>query len=358
LDPQAIIRLRAARERHAEAYQGLNPIWSEVLDFLGYVLDIKLGDIQRLRMHCGIFTGDIPWQFWHAEDQYDPQAYALGLGYPQLIGGIPTPLHYGEPHNPLIPRPLGVTFQGHMINPNVVRFQSLITNLHLTGIWDGLHLNDNRDGPARVVEIGTGYGGLAEFFLRPRARAVHFVALDFPEILAFTLGQVTALHPEIKVVVVRDPSDFTNAPQDENVLFLLPCFDAVLLSALERIDFAFNTTGFQEMNTGDVTNYLDLIMPRLDGAFYSDNIDRHHINAEQSEPLSITFQRYGAIWPPADAYTFVITEQKWDWFYSTFIFGDAARIKALKKHIRVYFGPGKTGAVMDYRNAQFQMASA
>jgi hypothetical protein len=351
--PQAISALRDAHDRHRGQYEGLNPIWSEVLDFLGYVLELKPRVLYLLRMHCGIFTGDIPWQFWHAADQYDAVAYATQLRYPQLIQGVPAELMYGEPANPYLPRPLGVNYRGHSINPNVVRFQSLISNLYLTGLWENLKLHAAADQPARIVEIGPGYGGLAEFFLRPRARAVHFIALDFPEILAFALGQVAAIHPNLSVVVATKPEDFASVPADRNALFLVPCFDAGALAGLPTIDLAFNTTGFQEMNTKDVTGYLDLIMPRLAGLFYSDNINRHHINAGQSEALSTTFQRYGALWPPANAYDKIIADNGWNWFYSTFIFGDETRLKALKKNIRVYFGPGKTGGVSAYKDGTF-----
>lgn len=349
----AISELRNSRERHRAQYEALNPIWSEVLDFLGYVLDLKPHDLHRLRMHCGIFTGDIPWQFWHAADQYDGATYAAQLRYPQLVQGLSKDLLYGEPVNPFLPRPLGIDYQGHSVNPNVARFQSLISNLYLTGLWGNLGLDSPANQPARIVEIGPGYGGLAEFFLRPRARAVHFIALDFPEILAFTLGQVSAIHPDISSVVVRGPEDFVKVPADQNTLFLVPCFDAAVIASLPTIDLAFNTTGFQEMHTKDVADYLDIIMPRLGGLFYSDNIDRHHINAGQTETLSATFQRYGAIWPPADAYDKTVVENGWSWFYSTFIFGDKNRLDALKKHIRVYFGPGKTGGVVDYKDGTF-----
>lgn len=351
--PQLTANLRAAREDGASHYGALNPIWAEVVDALSYVFDLPAEHVLRARMHSGLFVGEAPWTYWHTADSHDGPALATQLGYRSLIKDIPRQLWLSEPHNPLIPRPMGVTFEDHVINANVVRNQSVITNLKLTGIWDRLMA----PGPdaACVVEIGAGYGGLAEPFFAQSERPVHFVAVDLPEILMFACGYLLAAIPGLDVRVARSEADLAAVPQDRHVLSLVSAFEAEHLCALKSIDLALNTVSFQEMNGTDIDAYLALIMPRLTGVLYSDNIDRHQLNTGINEPISTLLGRHGSIWPAPDIYDDVIAENGWAWFYSTFIAGPEASIAALNPHIRVYFGPMKQGSVMDLRGDTFSM---
>jgi hypothetical protein len=130
---------------------------------------------------------------------------------------------------------------------------------------------------------------------------------------------------------------------------------AELLSRLPRVDLAVNAASFQEMRTRDVEQYIRLIYAKLTTVLYSDNIDRHVLNAESPVPLSQLFTRYGSVFPPSDAYDDVRRTQKWDWFYSTFLLGPQELPSSLHSHIRVYFGPIKQGSVMDYTEGQFTM---
>jgi len=345
--------LRRSREANSSQYARLNVIWQEVLDVLRYVLTLAPADVLRARMHSGLFVGEAPWQYWHSADAYDAEDFARRLGYIGLTKDIPEERWIGEARNASIPRPMGVSYKGRVLNGNVVRFQSIVTNLVLTGIWDRTFGNGSDDA-AVVVEVGPGYGGIAEFLFARSDRNIHFLAVDLPEILLLCCGYVLAARPETDVYVISEPGELATIPKDRHALLLLPTFSKTLLGELDVIDLAINAASFQEMTTDDIRSYLDLIVPRLKGVLYSDNIDRHLLNT-QSQPISEIMKDYGHIFPKPGVYDNVVSEHKWDWFYATYLLGSADAVEALEKQIRVYFGPGKTGAVMDYKNDQFTM---
>jgi hypothetical protein len=265
----------------------------------------------------------------------------------------------GESPNPFIPRPMGVTYQGVVINSNALRMQSIVTNLVLTGLWRRVFDGAPGDAaePAIVVEIGSGYGGLARTMFNTSARPVHFVAVDLPEILLFCCGYVAAADPDIAIHFIRGPEDFAKLPRDRNALVLISSFSADLVSHLPRIDLAINAASFQEMRAQDIRRYIDLIYPKLTGVLYSDNIDRHLLNTESPAPISHQLARVGAVFPRPGIYDEVVQANKWDWFYSTFLLGPQTSLDALNPHIRVFFGPMKQGAVMDLKGEQFSMVA-
>jgi hypothetical protein len=349
--------LLGEHKAHRARYGELNLIWREVLETLGYVLHLHPPDILRLRMHSGLFVGEAPWQFWHQASDYDAEAYAAQLGYKALVKDIERDLWVGESPNPFLPRPMGVNYRGILINANALRFQNTVTNLVLTGLWERTfgQASQNAGEPAIIVEIGAGYGGLVRTMFMSSKRPVHYVAVDLPEILLFCCGYVAAANPETVIRVVRDARDFRDASPDRNTLFLVSSFSADLLCELPRIDLAINMASFQEMSTSDIEHYITLIQPKLTGVLYSDNIDRHLLNTESPVPISQLLARAGPVFPQPGVYDEVVRANKWDWFYGIHLLGPGATLDALNPYVRLFFGPMKQGALMDFRGGEFSM---
>jgi putative sugar O-methyltransferase len=120
------------------------------------------------------------------------------------------------------------------------------------------------DRPLRVLEIGAGYGSVAEQLLR-RVAIERYVICDLPENLFLSGYYVPVHHPGRSTAFVGADGD----PGGELAFVVPPYLDGIEGS----FDLIVNTYSFQEMNRASVMRYLAFAAARLapDGLLYSLN---------------------------------------------------------------------------------------
>jgi len=118
--------------------------------------------------------------------------------------------------------------------------------------------------PLRVLEIGAGYGAVADQLLR-RIDIAHYVICDLPENLFLSGYYVPANHPD-RTVAFLAPD--VVAPAD--LAFVAPPWLDV---AAGPFDLIVNSYSFQEMNRSSVERYLQFAADNLaaDGVLFSLN---------------------------------------------------------------------------------------
>jgi hypothetical protein len=330
---------------HQNYYAELNPIWRTCITCLRYVLYLPEWELARLRMHTGIFTGQLPSQYWHLTGNLTltGESIARNTGYEYLVAGLPDAYCIYEPDNPEIPGRMGVPYRGRAINFDVAHFQNVITNLWLTGELQRLH-EKARSNRVTCVEIGSGYGGLAYHLCGLLARRISYVLVDLPEILFFAAAYLTTHLKDIRVIVVETDDQLRAALKNEYDIILIPSFFAEALRGVDTIDLAINIDSFQEMNRADVDSYCRLICPRLRGVFYSDNIDKHDsLNTDATETLSAIFSRHGTLYPNPTTYESFTGNRGWKWFYSIYVLGSPERISQCTKRLKGMAGNSRGG---------------
>lgn len=140
-------------------------------------------------------------------------------------------------------------------------------------IEDAVARHHARGRDLKVLEIGAGYGGVAEILLR-KGIAASFTDVDLPENLFLAAQFVQAAFPEASGAVINRA-----APQDgkaAQLRFLLPN-DLPLLDD-EEFDLAVNTVSLGEMPAATAQAYVAWISTHVapDGLFISHNAHAVH----------------------------------------------------------------------------------
>jgi hypothetical protein len=343
--------LRYCCESNKNEYKSLTSLWREAIEILRYVLYLPEWELPRLRMHCGLFTGQTPWQYWYQLEFIDISSAIKQTGYIALTQDIPEIYHLYEPLNPHIPRPMGLPYNGKAINFDVARFQSVVTNLFLTGEMTRLQQKSNSNRLC-MVEIGSGYGGMAFHLCRLFQKKVTYVLVDIPEILMFAAAYLNTHLENPSIIFAKSPEELKQAYEDGVDVVMVSSFSKFVLDGLPEVDLAVNLVSFQEMQPTEVSRYCNTIFPKLDGIFYSDNIDSHKFNDDGKLPLSTLFSSYGQLYPDVSVYQSLVAKYKWTWFYSIYMLAKPQRIAGLNKNLRGMSGDGKSGKpfVIDNKN--------
>ena len=127
----------------------------------------------------------------------------------------------------------------------------------------------------RVLEIGGGYGALAEALHKYRdVGSGYFVEVDIPPLVYVTTQYLKALFPE-KVVdyrQVRNSSRIT-ARDIQGKILVIPPWSVPALDL--RFDLLWNSISFQEMEPDVVTNYLEFVGPVTNQIFINTRTAGH-----------------------------------------------------------------------------------
>lgn len=227
------------------------PPWDKCAKAMSYVFRLPVEDLRSVRLHCDLFLGENTPQ----------QIFAHGVdipGYQWLGDGIPSELWASEPPIPCFGEPIGSVFADKRVTRTTVLIQRYLCNLLRLGVREGQH----------VVEIGAGYGGLAEAVLR--ARKVRYTIIDLPETLIYSAAFLMEHFPEKRAYVYR-PGDEPSASLGADLVFL-PNYRA---DWLDPCDVAINTVSFPEMSREALCGYLSLLRKRLtpDGFLMSVNYE-------------------------------------------------------------------------------------
>lgn len=104
-----------------------------------------------------------------------------------------------------------------------------------------------------VVEIGAGYGNLAELIMS-KHNIKKYVIIDLPEVIQFTKQRLMKLFPELKII--EDIAESNDLPE-KHILFIKP--SDVHKIDQEQFDLAINTESFAEMDVHVSDGYFELL---------------------------------------------------------------------------------------------------
>jgi hypothetical protein len=235
---------------------------------------------------------------------------------------------------------LGAFYQGKIINQDINRYQSCISNLYSTGVLDKL------EGEL-VMEIGGGYGGLAHQI--GGITKCTYIIMDLPEMLLFSGGFLIVNNPGKKIYVYDKEiftAEFIATGIYEWDYVLLPNYILKELYALKKIGLLINMQSFQEMTGIQVNEYLKFAKLKLDGVLYSDNMDRHPFNKEL---ISVTelLSEYFNLLPSPSFYDFGKDDP---WFYKIYI----SSTNGVLPKLRIKFIHWMTKYTLSYDNGVFK----
>lgn len=335
-----LMRRRASKD-------GRSRIWSEGCRTITYLRDLSPEELLKIRLHAGMFTGENVFQFWHPPQPIDPQHYAENSGYAQLTRGLSPRYRAGEPANPSVPIPLGVRWQGRVINKDIARFQSCLSNLVVSGAMKWLQ---GRPKPLRMIEIGAGYGGSALQLRRAIGRPAQIFLVDFAEMLYFPGAYLPVVDPKAPVRVLRPDGSNARAvlAAAETGYVLVPLESLPLLEG-QRWDLALNLMSLQEMTPPVIESYMAFLSKSLEGFFYSYNMERHPHNAAlRGKKLTDFLRRRFTLFPNPAVYDSPGLGADHPWYYRSYLAwksGSAADAAGLGSKaewwLRVY-GPARS----------------
>lgn len=291
----AMQRERARAQGTDRSVTSPSPVWEDALAAFAYVESLGSGDLQNIRYHTSLVTGEA-LGYWHAYPMPDPQRTAKRLGYIGQTQGVPEEYWISEPPPDAGERSRYAVHYKHVyVNSNVARYQRCVTSLYHSGAIDAMLRSRTRQV---VVEVGSGYGGLAYGLggiLRGKAT---YVCLDFPEMFYFSVSFIRANCPDCSIYVYDpdnyDPADLPRILNNHDFVFL-PNYRLGCLEPITDIAVLINMQSFQEMTREQVDEYLGFAVKNVTLCVYSDNQDRHPYNpssTDVTEQLSATFRLF------------------------------------------------------------------
>ena len=292
-------------ELYEDASQGETklptPLWSECLGVFAYIINLSEDDFLNIRFHTPLITGESHLLYWHPYPAIEPEKFAENIGYKFYTEDLPQNYWAGEPPTPKIPRLLGVNYRGKIINYNICRYQSCISNLYSMGVLLFLEQQER----SLVLEIGGGYGGIAHA-LGNVLRKSTYIILDLPEMLLFSGGYLIVNNPASRIYMYTKDT-FTHQFLSKDIYsydyVLLPNYVLKDLYNIANIDLMINMQSFQEMSKEQINEYLQFVSSRLSGYIYSDNMDVHPYN-NTLFPATVTklLSGYFNLFPTLDFY--------------------------------------------------------
>ena len=277
--------------------------WADNLSLFDYAASLSPENFLNIRFHAGYLSGVNVLQNWHQYQSIDSGRYADMIGYKFLIRDVPERYHIGEPPTPKLPIPLGIKYLGKVINIDIRRYQSCISNLYSMGILEALL----KGGDKKVVmEIGAGYGGLAHHLSKILGKKCTYIILDLPEILLFSGGYLIVNNPRKKIYVYEKRTftpEFLTSGMYEYDYVLLPNFALKDLYAVSEVNLMINMQSFQEMTREQIKEYMEFGHKKLSGYLYSDNMDRHPFtDVLAPDTVTTLMEERFRLFPPPEYY--------------------------------------------------------
>lgn len=293
--------LLAARSEDASA--NVTDLWRRILDVQDYVFDLSPEHLARIRLHTNYFTRFSPSTFLRfIRDRRDPEMAGPVSQYRFYAEAVPERLWISEPPLAGSPLPTGFPWRGKAVNPEVVRYQACISNLHRAGILDHLRA---REHPV-VVEIGGGFGGqaLALFEVLPDL-PLTYIIIDMPNLLLFPGCHLLTNRPQERVMLCRSEQDVVALRDTPNQrrLVLLPIQLNESIPLLPACDLVITMASLQEMSPAQIEHYSASLAERCSGYLYSDNTERHPDNHElRDTSVSAILERHWHLHPSSETY--------------------------------------------------------
>ena len=297
------------------------PIWTDVSKVFHYVMNLSVEDFLLIRLHTSLITGEFLFRYWHTYPPLAPDSFAKVTGYKALTEDVPKEYWIGEPPLLNIDIPVGVNYNGKIINKNISRYQSCISNLYHMGILENLLKSKDK---RIIVETGGGYGGLAHHIGQVLGQKATYIIIDLPVMLMFSVSYLI-LNNHNKDIYIYNSNTFTN-DFIENKIFdydylLLPPDALSLLQKLKDVSLVINMMSFQEMTQSQIEEYAKFGCSVLSGYLYSNNIDRHPLNNHLgSTNVTEILDKYFDLFPSPQTYGDASLNSQHPWYYK-FYFG-------------------------------------
>lgn len=294
------------------------PLWSDLLSAFSYVKNLSPDDLRNIRFHTSPISGPPVWNTWYPYPEPNPEAEARKLGYIKAISGLPEKYWIGEPPTPHLPRPLGVSFKGRIVNVNIVRFQRYISDLYYAG---ALSFVEKAKQKQLIVEIGGGYGGFAYSLGAILGKQAVYIIIDLPELFVFQ-GAFLAVNNPKKAIYVYASETFNSeflAHDIYNYDFaLIPDFMLDRLREIKEIAVLMNMHSFQEMSEKQVLEYLDFAKEKVTYGLFSDNLDKHTHNRTDLTSVSTLLEARFDLYPSPKYYDDLYNDAKLDQYASRY----------------------------------------
>ena len=229
-------------------------------------------DIAQALLFQTQFTG-LPHPFVLANLSNEQNRKELIHIFRTLTKGLPSQCVIDPPK---ILSDVGVLVENRLINWVTLKDQDHLTELYNHGIIDYLI---GLDGKLSLLEIGSGYGGMA-LHLSKTLKPTRHLLVDLPPTLSFAASYIrTSLGDNGNKVQFYYGTD--SSVTDDAAVSLIPNFFADKISG--EIDFAVNTGSFGEMTRDQVVFYISLI----DRVLSSRGIVYEHNDATAHERFAI-----------------------------------------------------------------------
>lgn len=280
-------------------------IWMDMIPYSNFLFDLSVMNLMHIRLYTGFITGRSPFYHMHKSHRFyqtneEKETIPMIRNFNYYVKNVPKQYWVSEPKTTKYLNMLGVEYKDCLLNEDVIRYQSCISNLYHSGIFQ--QFDQCKERPV-IVEIGGGYGGLAHQIMNlPLKNRPLYVIIDLPEMLTWSAIYFTINNLSMKPAVVSmDNLSALEHSYKYDILFV-PNYLLDKLELLNGFDLAINMTSFQEMTDEQIDQYMCLVKEQCKGILYSDNFRKHWINKELTETVSEHMKKHLVISPAADAF--------------------------------------------------------
>lgn len=267
-------------------------IWSAPCKYYKYLLNLSSEDLKCIRFHTGLLTGLIPWRYWNTTPDNESEILVAKTDYDNATEDLAEKYWISEPST-LFGLPLGFEYKKRILNYDISRYQWCVALLAKTEVFN-LERYQNKQ---IVIEIGGGYGGLANAIQTLLNGRITYVIVELPEILMFSAIYLKLLNPDKKMYIYG--SDFDIEKILDYDFVLLPNY--VDLNGIKKVHIGLNMWSFQEMTKEQVTKYLDFFKAKLGYCLYSLNLDKHPTNQSDFSVTQLLKERF-QLYPDPESY--------------------------------------------------------
>lgn len=357
---ESLIRYRDRLPEDSMFYP--SEFWQHFVVYLNFIRYLPEHELKMIRAHTSFITGAYVYGMIHsparkltdAEKKRDNIMHAHL--YDMLTQELPDAYHLTEPSPDQFTQDLCMPYRDKFLSEDLIRYQRCIANLYGSGVFQAL---DEHEKPhVTMVEIGTGYGGMAHHIKNSVNKPSTYILVDIPEMLFWSGTYLTYNNPDAKIYIfdAENPRPLSQQELEQYDFVLVPnYYTKEFLEPLD-IQLAVNLLSFQEMTDEQIRYYAKSISDSLTGWLYTENFAKHISNPWLKKPVLEVLREFVDTAPGAQEYEEIIQrldrEQGEDvWRLYPSIATSIANPMPLKRQ-KSYLFQG-AGYQMDYENASW-----
>ena len=299
---QDLMAFVPSHNTHTQHKYSRSEIWRDSWCFLNYIFDLSVDNCYFMRQHASLLSDRHPLIYWSIDPNLDAMDNPESTAYINFTTDLPEKYWISEWENPLLPKQHGYYLNNKLINRDIVRYQSTISNFVTSGLLE-YYSNLSKARSVVIVEIGGGYGGMA-YQLRQYIENTSYILIDLPESLYMAGCFLTMTHPDLSIAVLTQEL----LDRDKDILSLLDQYDILLIpeslaqhaTEIEN-DLFINMLSFQEMTEKTVREYAKFGSNSCKGYLYNVNSTKHQCNNELISVEEILAE-YFTLFPPLKTY--------------------------------------------------------